>query len=78
MLAKVSSPTVAALDVAPGQSSSDGKLWFEYVDGEIRLARPAIPAMLATDARAIRADCLCYLIEPLAVPRAENAPHVLI
>jgi len=36
--------------------------YFTYDDGEIRLAKPAIPAMLTRDERAVRLDCLCYLM----------------
>lgn len=36
--------------------------FFDYEGGEIRLARPAIPAMLTRDERAVRLDCLCYLM----------------
>ena len=33
--------------------------------GELRLRKPAVPAMLTTDARIVRQDCLCYLMERL-------------
>jgi hypothetical protein len=36
--------------------------YFDYADGEIRLARAAIPAMLTTKPAAVRQDCLCYLM----------------
>ena len=39
--------------------------FFKTVDGEIRLRRPVIPSMYTADLRAARADCLCYLLEPL-------------
>ena len=39
--------------------------FFETTDGKIRLRRPVIPSMYTTDLRAARADCLCYLLEPL-------------
>jgi len=35
--------------------------------GEIRLRKPVMPAMLTLDARVIRQDCLCYLMERIAV-----------
>lgn len=39
--------------------------FLETTDGTIRLRRPVIPSMYTTDLRAARADCLCYLLEPL-------------
>ena len=39
--------------------------FFEKIGGQIRLRRPVIPSMYTTDLRAARADCLCYLLEPL-------------
>ncbi|MDD5390443.1 MAG: M14 family metallopeptidase [Gallionellaceae bacterium] len=41
---------------------------FDCSDGEIRLRRPLMPAMLTRDARVIRQDCLCYLMERLPLP----------
>jgi hypothetical protein len=41
---------------------------FVLEGGEIRLRKPVMPAMLTLDARVIRQDCLCYLMERLAVP----------
>ena len=53
----------ARLEILPGEG---GEIrpdpYFDYADGEIRLARPAIPAMLTCDPRAVRLDCLCYLM----------------
>jgi succinylglutamate desuccinylase len=36
--------------------------------GQIRLARPLMPAMLTRDERVVRQDCLCYLMERLSLP----------
>ncbi len=36
--------------------------YFDYANGEIRLARAAIPAMLTTKPEAVRQDCLGYLM----------------
>lgn len=53
----------ARLEILPGESSeARPEAYFDYADGEIRLARPAIPAMLTRDPRAVRLDCLCYLM----------------
>lgn len=37
-------------------------------DGEIRLAKRLMPAMLTRDVRVVRQDCLCYLMERLPLP----------
>ena len=40
--------------------------FFEVAEGQVRLRRSAVPAMLTTDHRLIRQDCLCYLMERLS------------
>lgn len=37
--------------------------FFDYADNAIKLKRPVMPSMLCTDERAVRLDCLCYLME---------------
>ena len=37
--------------------------FFKIEDGEIRLRVPAMPSMLTRDAKVIRQDCFCYLME---------------
>ena len=39
--------------------------------------RAATPAMLTLDARVVRQDCLCYLMERLPLPRHEKAAREL-
>jgi hypothetical protein len=49
-----------------------GDSYFEIEDGEVALRRSVMPSMLTLDARIIRQDCLCYLMErlpPEAIPR---------
>lgn len=46
--------------------------FFDCRDGTIRLRRGSTPAMLTLDERAVRQDCLCYLMERLALPRRER------
>jgi hypothetical protein len=41
--------------------------YFDYREGEIRLMQDVIPAMLTQDPRAIRQDCLCYLMHRIRV-----------
>jgi hypothetical protein len=50
------------LDVAPGDDGAAALDYFDYAGGEIRLARPAVPAMLTLDPDAVRLDCLGYLM----------------
>ncbi|HTO78401.1 MAG TPA: M14 family metallopeptidase [Methylocystis sp.] len=51
------------LELASGEGDEGTPAgYFDYVDGEIRLARAAIPAMLTTKPAAVRQDCLCYLM----------------
>lgn len=38
------------------------------VGGELRLAKPYMPAMLTLDANVVRQDCLCYLMEKYPLP----------
>jgi succinylglutamate desuccinylase len=45
-----------------------GRHVFDCSDGHIRLRRPLMPAMLTRDARVIRQDCLCYLMERMPLP----------
>jgi len=51
------------LELAPGEGDGTApEDYFDYANGEIRLARAAIPAMLTTKPAAVRQDCLCYLM----------------
>jgi succinylglutamate desuccinylase len=59
------------LDIVPGdgvESSVDE--YFRYADGEMRLTRSAIPAMLTTSIDAVRQDCLCYLMHRIGADGA--------
>jgi hypothetical protein len=39
--------------------------YFEVSERKLRLRKKAVPAMLTTDPRIVRQDCLCYLMERL-------------
>jgi hypothetical protein len=52
----------ARLMVLPADGSESVNDDFDYQEGNIRLKQNAIPAMLTQNARAIRQDCLCYLM----------------
>ena len=55
--------TIERLELIPGEGAeATFASYFDYVNGEIRLGRPAIPAMLTTKPAAVRQDCLCYLM----------------
>lgn len=54
------------LVIAPGGSNATQLAYLTYEDGTVRLAQPAIPAMLTKDERAIRLDCLGYLMHRIA------------
>ena len=54
-----------------------GATYFRTVDGRLTLQRAAMPSMLTLDARVIRQDCLCYLMERVPfefVVAARGAP----
>jgi succinylglutamate desuccinylase len=51
------------LEVLPTHDAAPRAGYFSYDAGEIRLARPAIPAMLSLSERAVRLDCLGYLMQ---------------
>lgn len=50
---------------------NDGKAvterFFKVVDGQLLLVRATMPSMLTLNERVIRQDCLCYLMEKLAL-----------
>ncbi|WP_374320180.1 M14 family metallopeptidase [Aquabacterium sp.] len=50
---------------------------FDTSDGQIRLRRPAMPAMLTLDARVVRQDCLCYLMERVPFERVQEASSLM-
>ena len=61
------------LELLPGEGDADVGEWFDYHDGEIRLARTCIPAMLTLDVAAVRLDCLCYLMQPVERVQLQHA-----
>lgn len=58
--------------------------WFSLTNGDIVTSRPLMPAMLTTEERIIREDCLCYLMErisgddfePAAGQRSSQLPEI--
>ena len=57
----------ARLEVSPGDGLDAAGDYFDYRGGDIRLTRDVIPAMLTQDPRAIRQDCLCYLMHRIGL-----------
>jgi len=51
------------LEVMPTHDLAPRDAYFSYDAGVIGLARPAVPAMLTLDERAVRLDCLGYLMQ---------------
>ena len=66
----------APLEVRNEAGDDVGKEFFSIADGTLRLARRAMPAMLTLDVRAVRQDCLCYLMErvPFELVQSANQP----
>ncbi|MEF8703646.1 MAG: M14 family metallopeptidase [Candidatus Accumulibacter sp. UW26] len=60
------------LDVQDESGRDVAAAYFACGDGKIRLRRATMPAMLTLDARVVRQDCLCYLMERLPFPRHER------
>lgn len=59
------------LDILPGDSEDHRpEEYFTYDDGEIRLQQTALPAMLTLDPRAVKEDCLCYLMHRIGMDGA--------
>jgi succinylglutamate desuccinylase len=57
----------ARLQLETGDGAAHFGDYFDYDDGDIRLKQSAIPAMLTLDPRAVRLDCLCYLMHRIGL-----------
>ena len=69
----VNGGTDVPLDVRDEQGREVRDLYFEIKNSELRLRTPIMPSMLTVNERAIRQDCLCYLMERYPVTAAEGA-----
>jgi succinylglutamate desuccinylase len=56
-----------------GQDVADE--FFEFDAGSLKLTRPIVPAMLTTQERIIRQDCLCYFMEELRPEPTRQEPE---
>ena len=68
VLAAIRHGSTARLRALDEEGADVGARLFDYRDGRITLAQPLMPAMLTRDARVIRHDCLCYLMERMRMP----------
>jgi hypothetical protein len=59
----------APLDARDESGRDVAAEFFTTAGGLLRLRRPAMPAMLTLDARVVRQDCLCYLMERVPAER---------
>ncbi|MFO7542410.1 MAG: M14 family metallopeptidase [Thiobacillus sp.] len=68
LLGRVRPDSPARLQAWNEAGEDIGARLFDYQQGEITLRQPLMPAMLTRDARVIRQDCLCYLMERIRTP----------
>lgn len=69
----VNGPVTRALLVHSHDRQQTADAWFAIENGDILSTRPLMPAMLTTDERVIRQDCLCHLMERIPAARAREA-----
>jgi hypothetical protein len=67
----------APLDVRNEAGHDVGGTFFAVDNGILCLRRRAMPAMLTLDARAVRQDCLCYLMERVPFELVQRASQPL-
>ncbi|NBD95487.1 MAG: peptidase M14 [Gammaproteobacteria bacterium] len=70
-LGHVNIPIDPALLVRGHEAADSSAVWFNVDKGDILTNRTMMPAMLTTDERVIRQDCLCHLME--RIPAAGTA-----
>ncbi|KAB7623763.1 M14 family metallopeptidase [Alkalilimnicola sp. S0819] len=69
-LARVAPDSDARLRVEDNEGRDVTSEYLELADGELRMRRHVMPAMLSRDLRVIRQDCLGYLMRPVALDTA--------
>lgn len=67
-LGRVRGGLACPLEVSDECGADVGHRIFDCKEGRLRLRKRLMPAMLTKDARVIRQDCLCYLMERLPYP----------
>jgi hypothetical protein len=68
-LARVAAACPQPLQVLDEDGHEVTERYFELRSGELRTRRPVMPSMLTLNEQVIRQDCLCYLMERLALRR---------
>lgn len=63
LFANVRSSNPVQLDVRDSHGEDVTDKYFRVADGEMRTVLPVMPSMLSKSTKAIRQDCLCYLME---------------
>lgn len=71
--AKLSGTGDPPLFITSRQGEVDLEEYFEVQGDSVRLARDLIFSMYTTSAESVRQDCLCYLMEPIALHRLARA-----
>lgn len=63
VLGRVAPGLGCGLSVLDEQGAEVSDRYLEVLDGELHLRLPVMPSMITRDARVIRQDCFCYLME---------------
>jgi len=66
-LARVRNESYACFDVRDEDGKEVSERFLKIADGRVTTARAFMPSMLTRDVKAIRQDCLCYLMERYSV-----------
>lgn len=69
-IARVEPDSSAFLQAFDDDEREVGRDFFEYENDKILIKKPIMPAMLTMNTQVIRQDCLCYLMERIAVPES--------
>lgn len=72
VLGSVGEGEYICLDVRNEHGEQVCDQYFDFSNGRISTRQPVMPSMLTLDARIIRQDCLCYLMERFELPDAET------
>jgi succinylglutamate desuccinylase len=72
LLAHFSLGPQVPLNVTDNDGKQLAERYFEVRNGQLLTRRPVMPAMLTRDARVIRQDCLCYLMERIEWSRLKT------
>jgi succinylglutamate desuccinylase len=68
VLGQVREGATARLEAMDEQGMDRGEHYFAVEDSQLQLRQAVMPSMLTLNEKVIRQDCLCYLMERLALP----------